>query len=322
MVLHTERRMARARPVAPPRRKGWSRYSGRTFYLFIAPWLVIGFIAQTVIPLAYALGLSFTNFDGLSGHWRWIGLRNYSELVGDPDTWYSLGQTLLLTAITVPVGTALALGLAMLLNQRLRGIGVFRTIFYVPSIVPVVAAALMWRLIFDRDAGIANAVIERLGGSAITWLADPTAFYAVVFMVLWGVGGGVIIYLAGLQGVPSELREAAAIDGANAVQTFRAITLPLLTPVVFFNVITGIIGSLQRFIEPLLLASTGGYQDPTSIPHSNYLYMIHVYAQVYFYQRFGYGSALLWALFAVILVFTLAIFRSSALWVFYEVEQD
>lgn len=308
--------------VAIGRHRGWSRYSSRTFYLFIMPWLLIGFVGTTAIPLAYALGLSFTNFDGLSGHWRWIGLRNYAQLIVDGDTWFSLWRTVLLAAITVPLGTALGLGLALLLNRHMRGISVYRTIFYVPSIVPIVATALMWKLIFDRDTGVLNAAIERVGGSVVTWLADPTAFYVLIVMVLWGVGGGMIIFLAGLQGIPPELREAAAIDGAGPVQTFRSVTLPLLTPVIFFQMITGVIGSLQRLIEPFLLASTGGATDPTNIPRSNFLYMINVYTQVFYNQRFGYGSALLWLLFILVLALTLVVFRTSTFWVHYEVDQQ
>jgi multiple sugar transport system permease protein len=304
--------------LAPRTRRGWSRYSSRTFYLFIAPWLVLGFIGLTVIPLAYAFGVSFTDYDGMSAHWHWTGLDNYAQLVGDSDTWYSLGRTLLYTVISVPIGVAGGLGLALLLNQRIRAVGLFRTIFYVPSVVPVVATAVMWKIMFDRDAGIINALIEAVGGPAITWLVDPTAFTVLVIMVLWGLGGGMVIFLAGLQGIPAELREAAAVDGANAVQTFRAVTLPLLTPVVFFQIVTGVIAALQTLVQPLLLSagSTGG---AISVPRSNYLYMVDVYQQFFANQQFGYGAALLWVLFAVILLITLVVFRTSAWWVYYEV---
>ena len=305
------------RPVGPTRR-GWSRYSTRTFYLFIAPWLVLGFIGLTALPLAYAFLVSFTNLDGMSGHWHWIGLDNYSELIGDADTWYSLGRTLLYTVITVPISIAGGLGLALLLNRRLRAVGLFRTIFYVPSVVPIVATAVMWKIMFDRDAGIINALIELVGGPAITWLVDPMAFTVLVIMVLWGLGGGMVIFLAGLQGIPGELREAAAVDGANAVQTFRAVTLPLLTPVMLFQVVTGVIAALQTLIQPLLL-SAGSTGAIISVPRSNYLYMVDVYEQFFANQRFGYGAALLWVLFAVVLLITVLVLRSSALWVYYEV---
>ena len=306
-------------------RRPWSRYSSPTFYLFIAPWLLIGFLGLTVIPMIYALGLSFTNYDGLSPRWRWVGIANYRELLADPDTLYGLTRTLLLTAITVPLSIAGGLGLALLLNRRMRGIGIFRTIFYVPSIVPIVAVTLIFKLIFDRDTGLANAALQRIGGPTITWLVDPTAFNILVLLILWGLGGSMIVFLAALQNIPTELREAAAIDGADAWQFFRRITLPLLTPVVFFQVIIGVIFSLQRQIEPLLLAvgtSFGGADGAVAnVPRGNYLYMVNVYAQFFLNQRFGYGAALLWVLFAVILAITLVIFRTSALWVYYEVEQ-
>ncbi len=300
--------------------RSWSRYSSRTFYLFIAPWFLLGFLGLTVLPLAYAFGVSFTNFDGMSLHWHWIGLDNYNELIGDPDTWYSLGRTLLYSAISVPFSVAGGLGLALLLNRRIRAVGLFRTIFYVPSVVPVVATAVMWKIMFDRDAGIVNALIEAVGGSAITWLVDPTAFTVLLIMVLWGLGGGMVIFLAGLQGIPMELREAAAVDGANAVQTFRAVTLPLLTPVILFQIVTGVIAALQTLVQPLLLSagSTGG---AITVPRSNFLYMVDVYQQFFANQRFGYGAALLWVLFALILLLTLVVLRSSTWWVYYEVSQ-
>jgi multiple sugar transport system permease protein len=322
MLSHTNNTVsvADATRAATARRRSWSRYSSRTFYLFISPWLVLGFIALTVMPLAYGLGVSFTNYDGMSPRWHWIGLSNYSELFGDPDTWWSLGRTLLYMGITVPLGVIGGLALALLLNQKIRNVGFFRTIFYVPAVVPVVATAVMWKIMFDRDAGIINAIYEALGGSAITWLVDPTAFTALIVMVLWGLGGGMVIFLAGLQGVPTELREAAAVDGANPFQAFRAVTLPLLTPVIFFQVVTGVIYSLQTLVQPLLLAVSSGAVGPDSVPRSNYLYMVNVYAQVFSNGRLGYGAALLWVLFAVILALTLIVFRSSTLWVYYEVE--
>jgi multiple sugar transport system permease protein len=302
------------------RARNWKRYSGLQFHLFVAPWLVIGFLGLTVVPLGYALGLSFTNFDGFSGHWHWVGWSNYNEAFGDSATWHGLWRTALLALITVPVGTAMSLGLAVLLNQKIRGIYVFRTLFYMPAIVPIVASALMWREIFDRDTGILNGVIERLGANIVLWLQDPYAFWALVVMVLWGVGGGMIIFLAALQGVPNELRESAAIDGAGPVRRFLNVDLPLLSPVLFFMVLMSAIGSMQTMIQPFLLASTGGSSNPSQIPAGNQLYMINVYTQVFYNFRFGYGSALLWMLFVVVLALTVVIFRTSSLWVYYEVE--
>jgi multiple sugar transport system permease protein len=305
------------------RRKPWSRYSPRTFYLFIAPW-IIGFLALTLLPLVYALVLSFTDFDGISGHWHWIGLANYAELLHDPDLWYSLSRTLLFTVLAVPLSVAGGLTLAILLNQRVRAVGLFRTLFYVPSIVPAVASAIMWRFIFDRDAGALNAILERLHIPILTWLVDPTAFYSLVIMTLWGLGGGMVILLAGLQGIPAELSEAAAVDGANKWQVLRQIILPQLSPVIFFQVITGVIASLQTLVQPLLLAENNQSVSTgiANVPRSNLLYMVNVYQQFFSNLRFGYGSAMLWVFFVIILVITLLVFRSSTFWVYYTVDSD
>src|SRR5215469_13196150 len=160
MVTLAEPTKATLRTAARSRknRRGWKRYSSWTFYLFVAPWL-LGFVALTLIPLGYAFLVSLTNFDGISPYWHWVGLANYAELLQDPTVWYSLGRTLLFMVIVVPLSVAGGLGLAILLNERVRAVGVFRTIFYVPSIVPVVASALMWKLLFDRDIGAVNAIL-------------------------------------------------------------------------------------------------------------------------------------------------------------------
>jgi multiple sugar transport system permease protein len=325
MALSTRQEISSHRQTGQhvQKRKGWSRYNSRTFYLFVSPWLV-SFLALTLLPLLYALVVSLTDFDGISPRWHWIGLANYAELLQNADTWFSLSRTLLYTLITVPLSVAGGLGLAVLLNQRLKAVGFFRTVFYLPSVVPVVASAIMWKLMFDRDAGAINAIIERLGIPIVTWLVDPMVFYALIIMVLWGLGGGMIISLAGLQGIPGELQEAAVVDGANSWQTFWRITLPLLSPILFFQVITGVIYALQTLIQPLLLAQSSQSASSTiaAVPRSNYLYMVNVFQQFFYNQRFGYGSAMLWVLFVIILAITLLVFRSSTFWVYYEVDRD
>ncbi len=325
MALFTHQEVPVTRAVARNRhrRKPWSRYSPRTFYLFIAPW-IIGFLTLTLLPLVYALVLSFTDFDGISGHWHWIGLANYAELLHDPDFWYSLSRTLLFTVLAVPLSVAGGLALAILLNRQVRAVGLFRTLFYVPSIVPVVASAIMWRFIFDRDAGALNAILERLHIPILTWLVDPTAFYSLIIMTLWGLGGGMVILLAGLQSIPAELSEAATVDGANKWQVLRQIILPLLSPVIFFQVITGVIASLQTLVQPLLLAENNQSVSTgiANVPRSNLLYMVNVYQQFFSNLRFGYGSAMLWVFFVIILVITLLVFRSSTFWVYYTVDSD
>jgi multiple sugar transport system permease protein len=310
-----------------PKTRTWRRYPPWKFYAFVSPWL-IGFVALTAIPMLYALGMSFTNFDGLSGTWHWAGVANYTAAFHDHQFWSSLRQTGLYAVVAVPFSLAGGLALAMGLNQRLRAVGVLRTIFYLPSVVPVVAVALMFKLLFDRDTGLVNGVLGWFGISATSWLSDPWAFRVLVLLALWGLGGGMIIFLAGLQGIPAELLASATVDGANAWQRFWRITLPLLTPVVFFQLVFSVIFSLQTLVQPLLLSpvsvaqSGSGFTNPSNVQGGDYLYMVNVYAQFFDYQRYGYGAALLWILFALILLVTIGVLRTSSFWVYYEVDQD
>jgi multiple sugar transport system permease protein len=322
VAVQSVRRPAPARPAPAPPRRRWSRYSGRTFYLFVSPW-VLGFLLLTVVPLGYAFAMSLTNFDGSSSLWRWVGFDNYRELLHDSDAWASLVRTLLYTAIVVPLSVAVSLGLAVLLNRRLRAVGLFRTVFFLPSVVPVVATAIMWKLIFNRDAGLLNAILERLHLGTVTWLIDPTAFYALVILTLWGLGAGMVIMLAALQGVPVELEEAAVVDGASRWRVFRHVTVPIISPVIFFQVVTGVIMSFQVLVQPLLLSETNSIgATNTQVPQSTHLYMVQVYEEYFVNQRFGYGSAMLWVFFVIILVITLLVQRSSRIWVYYEVDRD
>jgi multiple sugar transport system permease protein len=300
--------------------RGWSRYSSKTFYLFISPWL-LGLIGLTAAPLAYAFGVSLSNFDGSSPRWHWVGLRNYVELVQDGETWSTMMRTFVYTGIVVPLSVAGGLGLAVLLNRRLKAVGLFRTIFFIPSIVPAVATAIMWRLIFNRDAGLLNAMLAWFRVDAVTWLVDPTVFYALIILSLWGLGGGMVIMLAALQGVPAELEEAAIVDGARGWQVFWHVTLPTISPVVFFQVVTGVIAALQVLVQPLLLAESN-HNSAATVPESNHVFMIQVYQEFFVNHRFGYGSAMLWVYFVFILLFTLLVVRSSQFWVHYNVDGD
>lgn len=301
--------------------RGWKRYRARTFYGFVSPWLA-GFVLLTLFPLGYALWLSFTNFDGMTGRYHYVGFRNYTDILHDPDALHSLSRTGLYTVITVPAAIILGTALAVLVNRPVRGRAVFRAIFYLPAVVPIVASALCFKMLFDSDFGLLNNIFARLHLQTLDWLADPIVFWVLIAMTLWGVGGTMIISLAGLQGIPQELLEAARVDGANSWRAFARITLPLLSPIILFEVITGVIASIQAFIPALLLSVQSGTVSATSVPQSNYLYMIHAYAQYFAYGRFGYASALLWVLFALILLLTLIIFRVSTRAVFYESGPD
>jgi len=312
-------------PQAWPRSAAWRRRGfrrGLTFYLLISPWL-IGFVLLGVIPLAGAFVMSFTNYDGLNlDYLSFVGADNYTRAIGDADAQYALGRTLLLMAFVVPVGLALQLALALMVNQKIRFSNFFRTIFYLPYVIPVVASVWIWKIFVDPTGGLLNALIGTvLPDLNIRWLVEyPTAVLAL--LTIWAAaGGGMVVFLAGLQGIPAECREAAMIDGASRTQVTRYITLPLLTPVIFFNLVTGIIVALQILVQPMLL-SPGilGLNPGTVPPRDNYLYVVHAYIEIFTKQLFGYGSALLWVLFAVVLGLTVLLFKTSRRWVFYGVE--
>ncbi|MBU8867726.1 carbohydrate ABC transporter permease [Paenarthrobacter aromaticivorans] len=299
----------------------WTRYPKRTFYAFVGPW-AIGFLLLTAAPMVYGFLVSLTNFDGSSPRWKWVGLRNYIELFSDGDAWSALLRTLAFTAIVVPISVAASLGLAVLINGRLKAVGLWRTVFFLPSVVPVVAMAIMWKLVFNRDSGILNAVLGVAGIEPISWLVDPMAFYALIILMLWGVGGGMVIMLAALQGVPAELEEAAIVDGAGRWNIFRHVTVPMVSPVLFFQVVTGVIASLQILVQPLLLTPASGLAGAGNVPTSNRLYMVQVYQEFFLGNRFGYGSAMLWVFFIVILALTVVLMRSSRTWVHSEVDAE
>jgi multiple sugar transport system permease protein len=304
------------------RGRGWRRYRARTFYLFAAPW-ILGFVLLTLMPVLYALGVSFTNYDGASPIWRFIGVRNYVEIfTSSPQVWESMVRTIGYALIVVPLSVSGGLFLAILVNRRIRARGVVRAIFFLPSVVPVVATAIIWRLIFNRDAGFVNGVIDLLGGQKQVWLADPLSFYSLIVMSLWGLGGGMIISLAALQDVPVELEEAARIDGAGTWRVIRNVTIPMISPVLYFQVITGVIGSLQVLVQPLLLVETNKIAQGALVPESSKLFMVHVYNEFFTNHRFGFGSAMLWVFFVLILVLTIVMQRLSKRFVFYQVDSD
>lgn len=292
----------------------------RAFYLFTSPW-IIGFLLLTIVPMAYALWLSFTTFDGISPNWHYVGLGNYRELFSDSVTWDSLGRAGLFAVISVPLSIVAGLGLAVLVNRPLKARGLFRTLLYLPAVVPPVGAGIAFKNLFDQNSGATNGVLTFFGFDALGWLADPYARYVLIMTVLWGAGNIMIISLAGLQDVPRELHEAARLDGASSWRTFRSITVPLLSPVLLFQTVTGVIASVQT-IMPLLLAPISTTAGVTTVPQSNYTYMIHVFAQYFALGRYGYASALLWVLFVLILIATGLIFKFTSGVVFYNVDPE
>lgn len=288
-----------------------SKKEERYFYLFISPWL-IGFFLFTAGPMIASLYFSFSQYNMVKPP-QWIGLKNYINLISDPLFWQSLKVTSIYSFFSVPLGITFSLIIALLLNQKVRGLAWFRTIFYTPSVISGVAVSLLWMWIFNPEFGILNYLlwkIFRIKGPA--WLFDEFwVLPALIIMSLWGIGGGIVIYLASLQGIPTELYEAAEIDGASSWNKFWRVTLPLITPVIFFNLITGIIGSFQVFTQGYVMTGGG--------PHyASLFYVLYLYQEAFLSFNMGYASALAWILFLIILFFTLIIFKSSSLWVYYE----
>jgi len=294
-----------ARRTSLPRRlhrlRGW---------LFISPWL-IAFAVFDFIPTAAAFVLSLTNWSGISGRFEYVALDNYRELLEDRLFWKSLWNTVYYTFISVPLGLAVAFVLALLLNSRIRGQTVYRTLYYLPSVVPTVAASVVWLWIFDTRRGILNYLLGLVGIPPIHWLTSPQwSKNALIIMSLWTIGGTVLIYLAGLQDIPQELYEAAEVDGANTFQKITRITIPLMTPTIFFNLVIGIIGSFQVFNVAFI--TTGG--GPVN---STLFYMLYLYNNAFSYFRMGYASAMAVILFLLVLVLTICVYRSSGRWVHY-----
>lgn len=281
--------------------------------LFVSPWL-IGFVLLTVYPVLATLYLSFTDYRALSPP-RWVGWANYRELLTDTEYfWPSLGNTVFFF-LELPLALLLGLILALLLNQKLRGMAFYRTLFYLPSIVPVVANAMLWLWLLNPQYGLVNAGLRFLHLPAPEWLSSPLwAKPALIVMDLWAVGGSMVIYLAALQGVPTSLYEAAELDGANAFRKLISVTLPAISPIIFFNLIMGVIGTFQYFTQTFVM--TRGGPDKATL-----FYALYLYQNAFQYFRMGLACAMAWLLFLVTLAATFIVFKTSARWVYYEGER-
>lgn len=296
------------------------RRENKEFYILIFPWFAI-FIAMGLVPLIYGFYLSFTNFAGFNfDHLKNVGLRNYHTVFTDSDAMYSLGRSFTIGFINIMFSTFIGFMIAVLLNNRFKAIGFFRSLYYLPAILPITAVSLMWRTIFENN-GILNNLLKMVGVHPINWLGYDYATFSLLIMLIWGCGGGIIIYLAGLKGISPDLYEAAAIDGAGAFQRLRNITLPMMTPVIFFNLVLGIIHSLQIFLQAQVLTGTVD-KGMLAVPiRPNYLYLIHAFQQIFAFHRYGYGLALLWVLFVITVFLTLIIFGTSRFWVHNELDE-
>ncbi len=279
-------------------------------WLMASPW-IIGILLWTLGPFGAAAYLSFTDYDILTRA-NFIGLSNFRVmLTEDPLFWTAMRVTTVYSFVSIPLQIALGLFLALLLNARIRGLAWLRTIYYLPAVLSGVAVSFLWIWVFSADWGVLNYFLSLVGIKGPNWLtSERWALPALIMMSLWGVGGGLVIYLAGLQGVPTELYEAAEVDGANRLHKFWHITLPMISPVILFQLIMGIIGSLQTFTQGYVMTQ-GGPNNATLF------FLLYLWRNAFQYLKMGYASALAWAIFAYILLLTLLVIRSSEAWVFY-----
>jgi multiple sugar transport system permease protein len=285
-------------------------------YLFLAPWL-LGLILLLGIPVIASIFLSMTEWN-LMNLPEWIGFENYRIMFADKDFYHSMGVTLRYLAMSVPLYLVTAMALALLLNQKLRGMYIFRTVMFMPSVIAGTAVAVMWSMMLNPDLGVVNQVLRAIGvDNPPRWLAsNDWAVPAVILMGLWGIGGGTIIYLAGLQNIPPHLYEAAEIDGANSIQKFFSVTLPLLTPTIFFQLITGLVGAFQVFDVAYVLSGRGARRGALLF------YLLNLYNEGFRGSRYGYASALAWILVILASISILITFRLSERFVYYESDPE
>lgn len=298
----------------PRTRLSLARREALAGYLFVFP-AVLGFVLWYAGPMAYSGWISLTEWDILTPA-RYTGLDNYRRMVDDDLFWKSLRVTFLYVAVSVPLVQVAGFAIALLLNLEVRGQAVFRTIYYLPTIAPLVATSVLWTWIFNSEFGLLNSLLRQLGLPRILWLQDPDwAMPTLILLSVWGFGSTMVIYLAGLQGVPRSLYEAAAIDGARAWQRLINITLPMMSPVILFNTLLGVIFALQTFTQGLVVTD-GGPNNATLF------YALNLYRQAFVNFRMGYAAALAWVLFAIIIVVSLVAFRTFGRRVYYEVEDN
>jgi ABC-type sugar transport system permease subunit len=294
----------------------WRR--ARWGYVYIAPWL-IGFVAFTAFPMIATFGFSLTNINlDQKDPLAFVGLQNYLDMLGDKQAWQSLTVTFTYALIALPVAVILPFAVALLLHSRhLRGSGGFRVLFFLPYVVPFVAGVFIWREMLSADSGWIDGFLKAIGiAKPPDWLQDPTWIYpGLVLMGLWGIGAGIIVYLAGLKGIPTEYYDAARIDGAGAWALLRNVTVPMMSPVIFYTLILACVEVLQYFLVPLVLKNGTG--EPGG---STYFYNLYIYKNFFTFQNMSYGATLAWVLFGITLALTLILFRLSRRWVYYAAE--
>ena len=295
------------------------RQNLRTALPFIAPW-ILGFLAFTVYPIVYSLYLSFTHYTGF-GDATAAGFDNYQHMVKDPLFWQSLSNTFYYAGLAVPIGLVVAIALALMMNQNVREVAIYRAAFYLPSIIPLFALTFIFIVLLNPGFGLVDFLLERVGIPAVNWLGDARwTRISVVLLAQLGAGGPALIFLAALRAVPAELYESALLDGAGPLRRFYKITLPLITPVILFDLIYGTILGIQIFTPAYVLTGgTSGGGAYTAGPENSLLFFVYyLYKNAFQYSDMGYASALAWVLFVISVLLALAIMRWSRYWVHYE----
>lgn len=299
--------MTDARRISSRRRRGWSLVP----WLFISPW-ILGFVFFTLGPLVFSLTMSFFDWP-VVGSRTFIGLKNYEVmLTQDPQFWKSLGITVKFALVFVPLNILLSFLLAVLLNVKVRGTAIFRTAFYLPSVISGVALVMIWSWIYSKDYGLLNFALSQLGVEGPNWLGDPRwSGMAIVIASLWGLGGTMLILLAGLQSIPKELYEAARVSGVPGWAQTLYITIPMLSPMLLFTFITSLISAFQQLTIALLLTKGGPLK-------STYFFAMYIYDNAFRFHDMGYAAAMSWVMFLIILTLSLTVLKYSAAWVHYE----
>ena len=320
MTLTRSSPVAASKPEAATRRVKRKRREATAGYIFLTPWL-LGLIGITAIPMLISLYLSFTDYDILTplSEVKWVGLRNYGEMfTADPSYWHAVWVTVKFALIATPLKLASALGVALLLNRERRGTGLLRALFYLPSLLGgSVALAIVWRTIFNRD-GAVNAFLAIFGITGPPWINDPAwALESIMVLGIWQFGAPMVIFLAGLKQVPTELYEAAAVDGAGPIRQFFKITLPMLSPVIFFNLVLETIHGFQGFTSAFVVSNgTGGPVDSTL------MYTLYLFIRGFGNYEIGYSSAMAWVVLIAVGLITVVLFTTGRFWVHYSDEDD
>ena len=307
-------RVIRRAPLAP-----LARREARWGYLFLSPW-IIGFLAFVLIPMVATLAFTFSNVNlSQENPLAFVGLDNWSRLLRDSQTWAALGVTLRFAVLQLPFTLVVPFAVALLLNsQSLRGSGLFRVLFFLPYVVPFVAGVLIWQSMLNPATGWINQGLRFLGvANPPGWLEDPSWVYpGLVLMGVWGIGGGVIVNLAGLRGIPTELYDAARVDGAGWWSQLRHVTIPMMSPVIFYTLMLSIVEVLQYFLVPLVIHNGTG--EPAG---STLFFNLYLYKTFFTFQNMSYGATLAWLLFVITLIVALFVFRVSRRWVYYAGER-